>query len=538
MIRCSLVALGVLVCASIGIADDAAKSPTFTKDVAPIFFANCINCHRDGQIGPMSMSSYSDVRPWVKSIRSQVVSRKMPPWQADLRYGKFSNDISLSDKDIKTISDWVDAGAPEGDPSLMPALPPAPPEWELGPPDYIVELPEFKVPATGPDEFPNLVAELDIPDDKWLRAIEYKPGNPKVTHHMVLYAGEGGMTGGGSQDGLGGGAFSGWAVGTPPVLYPEGIGFEIGKHAKMTVNMHYHPSGEAQTDKTRIGFYFGKGEIRKVTAAIAPLSLALEIPPNDPDYVSRGNYLAEQDLYAYMYFPHMHTRGKAMKYTAHFPDGRTEILLSVPTYDFNWQWNYYLKEPLLIPQGTIIEVEGHHDNTANNPNNPDPSKWLRFGEGSHDEMMIGAIAVYPAEGIRMNSPDLMGRLDDFLAKNETDSLYRVKVPLGNLNPPMLLDLPESGKARWLIAIPGQVVWVAPAEVEWKDKSFSFRLPMGEQLGKITISGTMRDDGVIVNGKMLAENVFGAAGDRGTRNVPFIAEPVKKSKITEKTVSQN
>ncbi len=506
--------------------DDNAPNPvTYSKDIAPIMFQHCAECHRPGEAAPMNLLSYEDTRPWVKSIKKNVVSRKMPPWSADPHYGKFINDISLPEEKIKLIADWVDQGAPLGDAKEVPPVPQFKNEWKLGAPDYIVELPEYSLPASGPDQFPNLSAKINLPKDVWIQSLEFLPGNRRIVHHIVLYRGEGGMmsSGGSSQDGLGTGAFSGWAVGTPPVTWPEGMGHELKKDDTITANMHYHPSGKPETDRTRIGFYFGKGEIKKIMWAGAPLRLDFLIPAGAENFETSASINIEDDIYVTQYFPHMHQRGKDMKYTAIFPDGRREVMLSVPNYDFNWQWNYYLEKPLFLPKGSKVEILSHHDNSAKNPNNPDPTKDLWFGEESNNEMMIGAFAYYVAEGKRPKPWNANADVERFLAEKGGDTFYRLYLAPGTVPLPMVLNLPREGKGADFMALPGEVISTLPVPVEWKGNDFRLTIPIGE-MGKIIFSGTLKEDGKIA-GKMETDNVFGNRGDRVNRHVEFVG--VKK-----------
>ena len=385
--RCSFVTLlAGVISAALTVGAYADSPPTFTKDVAPIFHAKCADCHRPGEIAPMSLLTYEEARPWAKSIAKNVAARDMPPWKADPSFGKFTNDISLSDDEIAIIVDWVSAGAPRGPRSDMPDIPVFKEGWRLGEPDYIIDLDAIDVPAEGPDFFPNIDVQVDLPEDKWIRAVEIRPGNRKALHHLVAFLGGGASSATAIPDFL-----AVWAVGTSPAVYPEGTGRKVSKDAQLRMNMHFHTYGEAVTDRTRIGLYFADEEPKKAINGQFAGTVNFRIPAYDNDYRVDSRYLVDEDIQLISFFPHMHTRGKSMKYTATYPDGTQEILLNVPKYDFNWQWFYYPEEPITLPEGTVLDIEAHYDNSSGNPNNPDPSIDVTFGDDTYSEMMFGAL---------------------------------------------------------------------------------------------------------------------------------------------------
>ena len=241
----------------------SAADVTFSKDIAPILNARCVTCHRPGEVAPMPLRTFEETRPFARSIKDKVIARQMPPWFADRSIGEFANDPSLSAKEIATITAWVDAGAPQGNPADLPKPQAFTEGWQLGEPDYVVELPEVQIPATGRDYFPTPNLTLDLKEDHWVRAIEVRPSNREVTHHSVIFAAGNPlslMMGG--SDGFFD-VLAVWAVGTAPTVYPEGTGRWIRKGEMLRTNLHYHPNGTAQTDRTRIGFYYGKGELKK-----------------------------------------------------------------------------------------------------------------------------------------------------------------------------------------------------------------------------------------------------------------------------------
>ena len=229
---------GVLLASSAG-THAAAATTTFTKDVAPILNAKCVTCHRPGEVAPMPLLTYQDARPYARAIKEKVATRQMPPWFADRSAGAFANDPTLTDTEVATITSWVDAGAPQGDPKDLPAPPQFTEGWQLGEPDQIIELPEIQIPAGGGDYFPTPNVALDLKEDRWIRAIEIRPSNRQVTHHSVIFSASiDMMRATGTFDVLGV-----WAVGTAATVYPEGTGRWIRKGQTLRTNLHYHPNG-------------------------------------------------------------------------------------------------------------------------------------------------------------------------------------------------------------------------------------------------------------------------------------------------------
>ena len=237
------------------LATTAEPEATFARDVAPILYSKCVTCHRAGEVAPMSLLTYEETRPWARAIKEKVLLREMPPWFADPKYGTFANDPRLTDKEIKTIITWVDSGAQRGEVKDMPKPPQFTEGWQLGEPDLIVELPEMQIPATSRDYFPTPTVALNLTEDHWIRAVEIRPSNREVTHHSVIFSTAGNaFSGNGLFDVL-----AVWSVGTPPTVYPEGTGRWVRRGQILRTNLHYHPNGRPQVDRTRVGLYFGKG---------------------------------------------------------------------------------------------------------------------------------------------------------------------------------------------------------------------------------------------------------------------------------------
>ena len=402
LVRTGAVVAGCLVAAgpAAAAADDAT---VFSTDVAPILMRHCVGCHRPGEIAPMSLLTYREARPWARSIQRVVSSGRMPPWFANPEHGVWANDARLSPEEIETIVAWVEDGARPGDPALMPEPPRFRDGWQLGEPDYVIELPPVTVPATGPDLVPNQLVRLDIPERRWLRAVEFRPGDRTVNHHQIAFVGGfGGLGSGDGQErpvgdrprGKASGVdlkiFAVWAVGAAPTVFPDGSGRWVDPGTLLLINQHYHPNGESErTDRTRIGLYFGEGPLEVEVEAILASRMDFTIPAGAPNHRIVARHELGKDSRIVSYFPHMHMRGRSMSFSVVYPDGSREILLDVPEYDFDWQLFYYPEAQKTLPAGSVIEVVAHYDNSAANPDNPDPTREVGFGFQSTDEMMVG-----------------------------------------------------------------------------------------------------------------------------------------------------
>ena len=367
----------------------AAQTPTFAKDVAPIFYSKCVECHRPTMFAPMSLVMFDEARPWAKSIRNRVSTRTMPPWGADPTHGIFKNDPRLTDKEIATILAWVDGGAPKGDDKDMPAMPSFTDGWNIGEPDAVFEMKEaYQIPATGVIEYQYIRIPMNIPEAKWLAAIEIKPQARAHVHHVLAYTQPAG-TPINEAGALGPGNIGGVTPNKPGVIFDPGVGRLLEANSDLILQMHYTTNGEAAVDKTVVGLKFLKEPPAMVQRGGSVLQPRFVIPAGDPNAEVRGSRVLQADTIITSFTPHMHVRGKDMTYTAKYPDGRTEVLLSVPRYDFNWQITYQLKEAKRMPKGTEIEVVAHYDNSPQNKFNPDPTKDVRWGDQTFEEMMIG-----------------------------------------------------------------------------------------------------------------------------------------------------
>jgi len=363
------------------------KEITFSKDVAPIFYKNCIQCHRAGEIAPMPLVTYKEARPWARSIREKALTREMPPWHADPRYGQWENDRRLSQEDIDTIVAWVDSGAKEGDPRDLPPLPKLASGWQIGEPDIVFHMPEeFTVPAEGVVPYKYFTVPTNFKEDRYVQAMEARAGNPSVVHHIVIYVREPGNQRPRRVD-IGTGLLGALSPGQTPFIAPPGKAKLIKAGSSLVFQMHYNPSGKEEKDRSYVGLIFAKQPVDKIITTTAAYNTRFVIPPGAPNHEVRAVYEFEEDSHIISFMPHMHLRGKDITYRAIYPDGRSEILLSIPRYDFGWQVYYYPIKPLPMPKGTRIEAVAHYDNSTRNPLNPDPTKEVRFGEQTWEEMM-------------------------------------------------------------------------------------------------------------------------------------------------------
>jgi len=358
-----------------------AKKVTFTKDVAPIFFNNCVQCHRPGEIAPMSLLSYKDARPWARSIKEKVTIGVMPPWHADPHIGEFANDRRLSQQQIETISTWVDQGAPEGNPKDLPPAPKFLDGWNIGKPDAVFYLPqEYNVPASGVVEYKYFKVATGFTEDKWIQAAEIRPGVRGVVHHIIVFAQKAN-----EPQRL----IVGYAPGEQPAVIAKGLARKIPAGSDLIFQVHYTPNGTEARDKSYVGFVFAKQMPANEIMTRPVMNARFVIPPGDPSYQVESSYTFTQDAHIQSLMPHMHLRGKDFMFKATFPDGTSKVILSVPKYDFAWQTYYVLKEPLAAPKGTRLDCLAHFDNSEKNKFNPDPKKEVRWGDQTWEEMMIG-----------------------------------------------------------------------------------------------------------------------------------------------------
>jgi len=366
---------------------------TYTKHVAPIVQKRCQECHRPGEIGPFSLLTYDDAKKRTGRIREALVEQRMPPWHADPRHGKFQNDRRLPQEEIDTLLAWIDSGAAKGDEKDMPPPVPFVKGWKIGEPEKVYTMEkEFKVPAAGTLDYQRFVVDPDIKEDVWIQAAECRPGNRAVVHHILVYILAPGKTNPYERDGTAA-TLSGWAPGDMPTMFPPGTAKLIQAGSKLLFEVHYTPNGVEQTDRSSVGVIFAKKKPEHVVEVNILANLKLKIPPHNANVKGEVIYTFPQDALLLSFMPHMHLRGTSAKYVVTYPDGKTETLLSVPDYDFNWQSVYRFAEPLKIPKGSKLTWTGHWDNSADNPRNPDPTKEVIWGLQTWDEMQNGWMEV-------------------------------------------------------------------------------------------------------------------------------------------------
>ena len=383
-------------------AADAPKAPTFSKDIAPIFQDKCEACHRPDSIAPMSLKTYAEVRPWVRSIKARVQDRQMPPWHIDKTVGiqKFKNDRSLSDDQIDTIVRWVDAGAPQGDPKDLPAPRQWPEDqgWNFASlfnqqePDLIINSHPFTMPAVSQDAWDKRVTPTGITEPRWVRAIEIRPKTAKgrrITHHAIAYL-EQEEPGAPRAPGLPT-PFMEWAVGKQGELMRPDTGKLLLPGSKFHWDIHYSQAGEEIISQVELGIYFypkGQEPKYRTTLQLVPAALGtMDIRPNSVA-VHEGFTALREGARIESFQPHMHLRGKAMMLEAILPTGQKQIISHVSDYNFNWHTTYVYADDAapLLPKGTILKVTAWHDNTSTKKSNPDPNQWVGWGDRTVDEM--------------------------------------------------------------------------------------------------------------------------------------------------------
>lgn len=382
-------------------------TPTFSKDVASILWKSCADCHRPGEVGPFSLLDYEDAAKRADFLADVAADRRMPPWKAEPGFGEFHNERRLSDADIATLRRWADAGAPKGDDAELPAKPKFVDGWSLGQPDLILQMPEaFTVPADGPDVYRCFVIPIGLGENRTVAAAEFRPGNRRVAHHAIMYLDANGAARqrdekepGMGYASFGGpgvlptGGLGGWAPGAVPQRLPEGVGKFLRKGSDLVLQMHYHPNGKVETDRSSVGIYFTKQPATTIVGGIAILNTRLNIPAGESRHrVTAKSEPMPVDVNLMGLGPHMHLLGREMKVTAERPDGQTVPMLWIKDWDFNWQGAYGFRAPIRLPKGSVIHVEAVYDNSADNPHNPNsPPQRVTWGEQTTDEMCLVSV---------------------------------------------------------------------------------------------------------------------------------------------------
>lgn len=415
----------------------SAPIPNYSKDIAPILNRNCVSCHRPGEIGPMPLRTYSEVRPWAKALTNSVQKRHMPPWDADPAIGNFKNDRRLAQSDIDAIVAWSRAGAPEGDPKTAPPQPVFATGWAIPKPDLVIQLPEERIISpTGPDEYVKILVDPGIKKDLWVKGVELRPGNRKVVHHAHVFlvlpnppaaAGarppspfirEDGLqvinpsapiiddgcahpSGGyliGRNHGESQTLLASFVPGMSPDIWPDGIAKRIPAGSKLLFDIHYSKiTGKEERDRSMVGFVLTSQPPRVELQRIEAMNFYFAIPPGAERHQVTACVTAPADIDVLSLLGHMHYRGKGFRIEVIPPGAPAKTLLHVPNYNFDWQEMYRLAEPARIPKGTVIRMTAWFDNSPNNKANPDPSKQVRWGEHTRTEMMDAWIEFVAAQ---------------------------------------------------------------------------------------------------------------------------------------------
>ena len=393
---------------AVGCKFESFKSPadsqvTYNRHIAPILLANCAECHRSGEVAPFSLLTYDDAAKRSEWIADVTADRLMPPWKAEQGHGHFLGARRLSQRQVDLIAAWHEAGAPQGDAANLPVTPEFASGWRLGEPDLVLEAThDFPVPADGPDVFQHYWVPIDIPEDKVIVGYEFRPGNPLVVHHAILFLDsfqgsrkldaatpEPGWTSSGSIDASISGLLGVWTPGFTPRYFPGGAGMPVSKGTDLVVQLHLSPSGKPETDRSRVGLYFADKPV-PVTMSRNPLvlgSVAIDVPPGEKRHRVSMSAELPAEVTLFSLFPHMHKIAKEMKVTATLPSGEEQSLIWIKDWNFYWQDAYVYSDPLVLPAGTKLDLEAYYDNSAENPFNPStPPKPVRFGNNSSDEM--------------------------------------------------------------------------------------------------------------------------------------------------------
>ncbi|MEX0818698.1 MAG: redoxin domain-containing protein [Pirellulaceae bacterium] len=398
---------------------DPTSDVTYSKQISRIFQARCVECHREGEIAPFSLTSYDEAAGWAEMIAEVVEQQRMPPWHASPEHGDFANDARLTNEEKELINDWVASGAPEGDPSELPAPRKFVEGWRIGEPDLIVKMSSkpFQVPAEGEVRYQYFTVDPGFTEDRWIRAAECRPGNRAVVHHIIVAAASPDQAGKRAHGGLASDWLSATAPGARPLILPDGMAKRIPAGSRLVFQMHYTPNGTAQEDLSSIGLIFADPQtVKREVVTQKAAEPRFQIPAGADNHKVTASHMFHRDTLMLAMFPHMHLRGKSFRYTAIYPDKREEILLDVPHYDFNWQNSYEFKEPKLMPAGTKLTCVAHYDNSAANLANPDPTAAVRWGDQTWEEMMIGYFDMVLADQDLTNE-SLTRRTDQFLQQH-------------------------------------------------------------------------------------------------------------------------
>lgn len=398
---------------------------TYYRDVAPIIQTQCQGCHRPNEVGPFALMNYRQATRWGEDIKEYTQNRKMPPWKPTQEHGSFRDERGLTNKEIETLAKWVDSGMKEGEPKDAPPPRQYPEGWQLGEPDLVLTVPEeMTIGATGKDLFRVFVLPTGLTEDKFVSAIEVRPGNKRVVHHTLNFLDTQGRGrkledeekqrpkqpkepdhGPGYSVNMGVGFFppsgglAGWAPGNVIRPLPDGVGYYLPKGSDVVIQVHYHRTGKVEKDQLRLGLYFARKPVKERLTPVVVPGMFLRIPADDASFRVNATVQVNQDVTLYQITPHMHLLGRQIKLTMFSPGGERKELIGIKDWDYNWQETYYFKDPIKVASGTKFEVEAIYDNSSGNPLNPNsPPKPVRFGEQTTDEMcfvFLGATSDKP-----------------------------------------------------------------------------------------------------------------------------------------------
>jgi thiol-disulfide isomerase/thioredoxin len=385
--------------------DEPAKidKPDYNRHVSAILNTRCVDCHRTGEVAPFALTNFAEAKAKAKQVSLSVASGQMPPWKAKKGYGHFLDENHISKAEVAILDGWA-ANPVEGDAADKPLSPPFIEGWVLGKPDMIIKMPAaYKVPAGGPDILRNFVIPLDLKEDKFVTAIQFKPDNRRVVHHALCFLDRTGQgrkldeaeEGPGYSSAKGGvgllptGSLGGWAPGVIPRHVPDGMARFAARGSDLILQMHYHPSGKDEEDQSEIGVYFAKTPPSRYLAGFSVENWTINMPAGEKEYKLKAEYKLPVATTLIGAAPHLHLLGKSMKAWAETPDGKTVPLIHITDWDFNWQDEYLYHRPFTLPKGTVVNMESVHDNSRSNPANPNsPPKRIQWGEGTADEMSL------------------------------------------------------------------------------------------------------------------------------------------------------
>jgi peroxiredoxin len=387
---------------------------TYCREVAPILNKHCLLCHRTGELAPFPLTSFGEASGWADMIAEVTRTNRMPPWHADEKYGKFSNDARLSDREKQVLLDWAESGSTEGNPSDLPVAPTFAEGWMIPEPDEVLYMSDtpFEVPATGVIELKTFIVDPGWKDDRWISSIEPRPGNRSIVHHILVYVlppGEAFAQLRRENSFLGV-----YAPGLRQEPLAPGLARFVKAGSRLVFNVHYTPNGSPQKDRSFVGIKFAHANsVRSEILVSAAINRSFTIPPGEPNHEVRSSYRFKQDVFLLSMLPHMHLRGKDFLCQAIYPGGSREILLFVPRYDFDWPTVYRLAEPKFLPAGTWFSCVAHYDNSEGNLNNPNAQTSVSWGEQVFDEMMIGFFEAAPAHGRLMQDERWLAAVGSF-----------------------------------------------------------------------------------------------------------------------------